>query len=80
MQPVIGYLQSRPNFQRDPKEVDKIFFISLKELVEAEIQSEVRTFRNRDWTIPYFDIQGHKVWGATAMMLNEFRELVKQVI
>jgi len=26
--------------------------------------------------VPYFDIKGHTVWGATAMILNEFSELM----
>lgn len=27
--------------------------------------------------IPYFDFYGHKVWGATAMILNEFSKVLK---
>jgi hypothetical protein len=25
--------------------------------------------------VPYFDVQGHMVWGATAMMIAELRDL-----
>jgi len=28
--------------------------------------------------VPYFDIYGHKVWGATAMMLSELKEILAQ--
>ena len=28
---------------------------------------------------PYFDIQGHVVWGATAMILSELLYLVKKM-
>ena len=27
---------------------------------------------------PYFDISGNMVWGATAMILSEFKELLKK--
>ena len=30
--------------------------------------------------VPVFVFQGHTVWGATAMMLNEIRELLKEVL
>jgi hypothetical protein len=30
----------------------------------------------RSVEIPYFDVHGHVVWGATAMMLAELRELL----
>jgi hypothetical protein len=26
--------------------------------------------------VPYFDLEGKKVWGATALILNEMRELL----
>jgi hypothetical protein len=28
-------------------------------------------------TVPYFDLAGHVVWGATAMMLWELREMLR---
>lgn len=80
VQPVVGYMNSFPDFMPDPREVAEIFHVSLQELVAAEVQYETRTFNNAEWEIPYFDIQGHMVWGATAMMLNEFRELVVKVV
>jgi hypothetical protein len=29
--------------------------------------------------IPFFDVFGHKVWGATAMMLSEFLTLLTNI-
>ena len=29
---------------------------------------------------PHFDFEGEVVWGATAMILNEFRMIVREVI
>ncbi len=80
VQPVVGYTESIPDFIPDPREVAEIFSISTRTLSEEEIQYELRHFENRDWEIPYFDIQGHKIWGATAMILSEFRTLLGKVI
>jgi len=33
-----------------------------------------------DIEVPAFLLDGHVVWGATAMMLNEVRELLKKVL
>ncbi|NJK87072.1 MAG: hypothetical protein HC906_14960 [Bacteroidales bacterium] len=29
--------------------------------------------------VPYFDISGHQIWGATAMILNEFIEILNNI-
>jgi hypothetical protein len=30
--------------------------------------------------VPAFDIEGHVVWGATAMMLSELKDVLKSVL
>jgi len=51
--------------------------ILLDDRIVREEDWEIRGFKMR---VPFFLIQGHKVWGATAMMLSEFREMLRQVI
>ncbi len=80
VQPVVGYTVNKPDFIPEPKEVAEIFSVSAKALCEGEIQYELRHFKNREWEIPFFEIDGHKVWGATAMILSEFRILVSQLL
>jgi hypothetical protein len=29
--------------------------------------------------VPYFDVQGNHIWGATAMIVSEFSEIVKRM-
>ncbi len=80
VQPVVGYTHHKPEFSPEPREVAEIFSVSIKSLCERDIQYELRHFKKRDWEIPFFEINGHKVWGATAMILSEFRTLVTKVI
>jgi len=79
VQPLIGYLSEAPNLVPDPREVDKIFNVNVRELVELNIKTEPRRFKEITLDIPYLEIQGHKVWGATAMILSEFRAILARV-
>jgi 8-oxo-dGTP pyrophosphatase MutT (NUDIX family) len=79
VQPVVGFTRTVPDFIPEAKEVADIFSISIKMLCEQEIQYEQRRYKNRDWEIPFFAIDGYKVWGATAMILSEFRTIVTQL-
>jgi len=80
VQPVVGFTREKPDFIPEPKEVAEIFHVSINKLCERDVQFESRHFKNRDWQIPYFEIEGHKVWGATAMILSEFRTVVSQIL
>lgn len=72
VQPVVGVLPYRPDFYPDPREVEAIVEVELNELVDETIigdsQIEVRGLLV---DAPYYQIQGHRVWGATAMMISE---------
>jgi len=76
VQPIVGFMRTEPDLIPDPREVADIFNVSIWTLRDKDIQFETRNFRGRDWDIPYFQINNHKIWGATAMILSEFRELL----
>jgi 8-oxo-dGTP pyrophosphatase MutT (NUDIX family) len=78
--PVVGYLTSRPVFTPDPKEVANIIEITVDDLMnENNIQKKRMKLRNGiTMMVPSYFIEGQIIWGATAMMLSEFRELVKR--
>lgn len=71
--PVVGVSDTRPPFQAAPDEVAEIIEVRLEDLRDA---SSIRTgSRIREGVAvkyPYFDLSGHHVWGATAMVLGEF--------
>ena len=81
VRPVVGYLNTAPVFSIDPREVDHVIEVSLDELLEdSNIDEKEILFKNK-YTIraPYFNFNGHHVWGATAMMLSEFKEVLKNI-
>jgi 8-oxo-dGTP pyrophosphatase MutT (NUDIX family) len=77
LHPVVGFTTMRPAFQRAEWEVARIIEAPVRVLSDpAVIKREVRTRvvkgQSIDVNVPYYDIDGEKVWGATAMVLAEF--------
>jgi len=77
LHPIVGFTGMRPAFQRAEWEVARIIEAPVSALSDpATIKHEMRsrTFRGEatEVNVPYFDIDGEKVWGATAMVLAEF--------
>jgi len=61
--------------------VREIFTVSLREFLKPSIkQREIRTLRGIKMHVPYFLLHGHKVWGATSMILAEFRKILGRII
>ena len=44
------------------------------------ITTRVSTSFNVEVDVPAFKLNGHIVWGATAMMLSELKDLLKEVL
>ncbi|MBL7873514.1 MAG: CoA pyrophosphatase [Cyclobacteriaceae bacterium] len=80
--PVVGYLKSRPDFKPDSKEVKKILIASIDDLLHADAvrTKEIMAANMFPMLAPHFEIENEIVWGATAMMLNEFRIVIQEVV
>ncbi len=73
LHPVIGITDQRPLFTAAPDEVERILEVSLADLRDASrIRQGTRLREGIAVEYPYFDMLGHQVWGATAMVLGEF--------
>lgn len=79
--PVVGYLPIRPHWVPDPAEVSQVIDCPLAWLLDDARKHEA------DWVIAehtvrvhWYDIAGHQVWGATAMMLSEFEQRFRAVL
>lgn len=77
VQSFIGYLDVNPKFVLQPDEVAAILEVPLQELLDqdATATATVATTYAANLEVPVFTLNEHTVWGATAMMLNEVREL-----
>jgi len=77
LHPIVGFASMRPAFQRAEWEVARIIeapvsLLSNPAVVKREIRARVVKGQSIDVDVPFFDIDGEKVWGATAMVLAEF--------
>ena len=71
--PFVGTSEEQPVFKKDPAEVNEIMEVPLREFFrkDAVKHKPMTLLRGNKVQVPYFDIQGKVVWGATAMMLSE---------
>ncbi len=71
--PFVAWHDGRPLFIPQVGEVAEILEVPLSHLLDpATCREEVWEIRGFQVEVPYFLVGGHKVWGATAMMLSEF--------
>jgi 8-oxo-dGTP pyrophosphatase MutT (NUDIX family) len=76
IQPVVGYLNSTPVFVPDKQEVAGVISCTLEELFAPENRKNMVFHRSGfDISAPYYNAGGHRIWGATAMIMSEFERI-----
>ncbi len=78
--PVIATIDPKPVFKPDSHEVVRILEGDVQSIIRdnAMKQKEILAAGRYRMNAPHFEIEGEVVWGATAMMLNEFRIVVRE--
>jgi len=80
--PFVGVIDYTPTFTPEIQEVKEIVETPLSLLLEDSTR-QITDLTIRNYSIkevPYFNVFGKVVWGATAMMLSEFVEIVKEAM
>ena len=81
VRPYIFMVDSLPPLVPNPLEVESIITFDIFTLMnETIVKKTDMKFSNgmKRKNIPYFDIEGHIVWGATAMMLSELKTIINR--
>jgi len=74
----VAWHDGRPEFIPQVDEVAEILEVPLAHLVDpSTLWEEIWEIRGFQVEVPYFMVDGHKVWGATAMILSEFLERLR---
>ena len=77
VQPFVGVMDYRPEFRASPREVSALIETPIVAVRDpARVGADHRMRAGVQVTFPYFDIDGHHIWGATAMMLSELKEVL----
>lgn len=79
--PFIGYCSFTPLFTADQNEVDEIIKIQLDELfkndvVKSTYKSIIHNGQRFNMSVPFLDLNGRDVWGATGAILNELKVIL----
>ncbi len=78
VQPFVFIMNNNNGFTAQESEVEYILEIKLKDLFkEKNIKKGQIELENGNTinNIPYFSLNNHVIWGATAMILNEFKNV-----
>ena len=80
--PFLGICREEIIFIPDAVEVANIIELPLSDFLSDEIivNTEMSTSYSKNSIMPAFKINEHIVWGATAMMLSELKEVLKKVL
>jgi 8-oxo-dGTP pyrophosphatase MutT (NUDIX family) len=69
----IGFSPTSLSFIPEPREVDKILEVPLSEILNQFSENKKKLEQN---ILPEFNFNEFKIWGATALILHEFVELI----
>ena len=76
--PYVGFTTQTPQFQPQLSEVRAVLEVPFERLAHPDTRQKTDLSLSQNIilrNVPYFDVQGKIVWGATAMMLNELLEV-----
>ena len=82
VQPYIGLCQNPSPFVIQEEEVEALVEVKLSDFLDEsnKIEQQLSTSYAKDILVPAFKLNGYTVWGATAMMLNEIKDLLDKVL
>ena len=77
--PFVGWTNKIPKI-KPSNEVKKVFNVKISELLDRNNEKRKQIVINNKITeIPYFNLRNKEVWGATAMILSEFKKILKSI-
>jgi 8-oxo-dGTP pyrophosphatase MutT (NUDIX family) len=78
--PFVAYCPSEPEFITAPAEVAELLHVPVACLLAPSVHHHERwTIRGYEVMVPFYRLNGHTVWGATAMVLSEFEQRLRAV-
>jgi len=79
--PVVGWIDSHPAWTPDPREVAEVIECPVAWLLDVGRKVvEDWNYQGHTVLVPWYNIEGHKGWGATAIILSEFEQRLRLVV
>lgn len=77
--PVVAATDKRPDFRPSAHEVAEVIEVPLDHILSPQnVRRERWAIKDIEVMVPFYLYKGHKIWGATAMVLAELIDLLKR--
>jgi 8-oxo-dGTP pyrophosphatase MutT (NUDIX family) len=79
--PFVGFTTETPKFVLQESEVQNIIEVPVSHFTKSKNKG-LAEIKVREITLPetpYYDIYGNKLWGATAMIISELEQIIKEI-
>jgi len=78
--PFVGFSIMKPHFQLHQFEVEFLIETAVDEFLKpATRQEKLKILFIKRRLVPFYNIDGNHIWGATAMIISEFVEILKRI-
>lgn len=79
VQPWLGLARAEPRWRPSPEEVAEVLEVPLAHLADGANHAAHQLFiLGRDRSVPHIEWQGHRIWGATSMILAELIQVWRE--
>ena len=80
--PFLGHCFTTPNFKKQDEEVEAILEVDINHFLDDKNMTTKVIKKSEEfiYNVPAIALNNHLVWGATAMMLSEVKDLLKEVL
>ncbi len=80
--PFVGFTVDEPRFKLQEEEVSGLIEAPLHQVMDDAVlvTKVLQTSYAKSIEVPAFEIEGQIIWGATAMMLSELKDVLKMVL
>jgi 8-oxo-dGTP pyrophosphatase MutT (NUDIX family) len=81
VQPLVGCIESYPLWHPDAAEVAEIVECPVSWLLDEKRKvTEDWDLNGYTLRVPWYNVHGHRVWGATAIILGEFEQRLRRIL
>lgn len=79
--PAVGIMDHPPSYNPRSKEVAEVIEVPLTHLLDDKnLLKEIWPLHGRNVSVPFYLYEKHKIWGATAMILAEFLDIIRPIL
>jgi 8-oxo-dGTP pyrophosphatase MutT (NUDIX family) len=76
--PFVGFVRELPKLVPDQHEVELILQPEMRHFFEHDYrEKDIQITKDISLNAPYYEVDGHTVWGATAMILAELQQVLR---